>query len=52
MPSVRSLHVLVIVVADALTIYSVYNSDVMYKRERKLYKYLHKKNKCLLLKTT
>lgn len=26
---------LVIVVADALTIYSVYNSNVMYKRERK-----------------
>lgn len=26
---------LVIVVADAVTIYSVYNSDVMYKRGRK-----------------
>lgn len=46
------LYTLVIVVADALIIYSVYNSDVMYKRERNLYKYLHKKNKHLLLKTT
>lgn len=36
---------LVIVVADAVTIYSVYNSDVMYKRGRNLYKYLHKKTK-------
>lgn len=34
-----------IVVADAVTIYSVYNSDVMYKRgkTKHLYKYLHKK---------
>lgn len=40
-----------IVVADALTIYSVYNSDVMYKRERNLYKYLHKKKQMPALKS-
>lgn len=39
-----------IVVADALIIYSVYNSDVMYKRERNLYKYLHKKKQMSALK--
>ena len=36
MPSLRSLNLfLVIVVADAMTIYSVYNSDVMYKKRKK-----------------
>lgn len=38
--------VIVIVVADVVIIYSVYNSDDMYKRERNLYKYLDKKKKC------
>lgn len=30
--------VIVIVVADVLTIYSVYNSNVLYKRQRRFYK--------------
>lgn len=37
--------VIVIVVADVLTIYSVYNSNVLYKRQRRFYKGLLQKIK-------